>query len=82
MLPITADYFASRCILCVRQRGQYLFISSRSGCLRLFLVVAYVRSLHSLQARVIMTRASFAMSLSYVSGRGVKIFMPRLVLQS
>src|SRR5581483_10633641 len=36
-LPVPPRYFVSRCAVCVRQRGQYLRSSMRSGSLRLFL---------------------------------------------
>ena len=35
----TSVYFISRCSVCLRSRGEYFISSSRSVCLRLFLVV-------------------------------------------
>src|SRR3954462_3322373 len=51
-------YFASRCSVCRRQRGQYFCSSIRLGSFFLFLRVVYVRSLHSVQASWIVGRAS------------------------
>jgi len=42
-------------MVCALQRGQYFLNSIRSGCLRLFLVKAKLRELHSVQANVILT---------------------------
>jgi len=47
---VVNDYFASRCGVCRRQRGQYFLSSIRPGSFFLFFSVLYVRSLHSVQA--------------------------------
>ena len=53
-----SGYFVSRCRVCCRQRGQYLFSSSRPGSFRLFFRVLYVRSLQVVHASVITGRFS------------------------
>jgi hypothetical protein len=52
-------YRTSRCARCMRHRGQNLLSSSRSGSFRRFFDVAYVRSLHSVQASVMICRSPF-----------------------
>ena len=44
--------------------GKYFFNWRRSGVLRLFLVVLYVRRLHSMHARMMMSRTGPLLSLS------------------
>ena len=57
MVPCLA-YFVSRCRVCCRQRGQYLFSSSRPGSFLLFVLVLYVRSLQVVHASAMTGRFS------------------------
>ena len=64
---IAQGYFASRCSVCRLQRGQYRRSSSREGSFFLFFSVAYVRSLHSVQASRMTGRFSaFATGYSWM----------------
>ena len=61
---LPATYLVSRWETCRRHHRQYFFNWRRSGVLRLFLVVLYVRRLHSVHARMMMSRTWFLLSLS------------------
>ncbi len=61
------SYFVSRCKVCTRHRGQYLFSSNLPGSFFLFLSEVYVLSLHWVQARWIVIRASPFFAIAYYS---------------
>lgn len=56
-------YRVSRWSLCPRHRGQYLENSRRPESFLRFLLLVYVLSLHSVQARCITTRTSFPLAM-------------------
>ena len=57
-------YRVSRWSLCPRHRGQYLENSNRPESFLRFLLLVYVLSLHSVQARWITTRTSLPLAIS------------------
>src|SRR5581483_5462123 len=56
-------YFVSLCSWCLLHRGQYFRHSTRSGCLRRFLVVTYLRLLHPVHSRMMFSRGIEAVRL-------------------